>query len=191
MTPLTTSIVIFGASGDLTHRKLIPALFSLYQRGKLPEKTNVVGFARRQYSHEQFRELLLESTKEYAARFAADAWSAFSQSLWYARGDLSNPDDYQALENFLEDIEGENANRLYYLATAPEFFDDVVTNLHAHGMTIEDEGWRRAVIEKPFGYDLASASALNKVVHRSFRENQVYRIDHYIEFRYSIARSVW
>jgi glucose-6-phosphate 1-dehydrogenase len=180
MTALTTSIVIFGASGDLTHRKLIPALFSLHRRGKLPEKTIIVGFARRHYTHEQFRELLLKSAQEHAARFDADAWAAFSQSIWYARGDLNNPDDYQALESFLESIESGNANRLYYLATAPEFFDDVVTNLHACSMTIEDEGWRRVVIEKPFGYDSASAAALNKVIHRSFREDQVYRIDHYL-----------
>jgi glucose-6-phosphate 1-dehydrogenase len=180
MTPLATSIVIFGASGDLTHRKLMPALYSLYQRGKLPEKTNVVGFARRQYTHEQFRELLRASAQEHAARFDQDSWTTFSQSLWYARGDLNSPDDYEALEAFLEEIEGGNANRLYYLATSPEFFDEVMTNLHLRGMTVEDEGWRRAVIEKPFGYDLASASALNKVVHGSFRENQVYRIDHYL-----------
>ncbi len=180
MTPLATSIVIFGASGDLTHRKLIPALFSLYQRGKLPEKTIMVGFARRPYSHEQFRQLLLTSAQEHAAKFDLEAWAHFSQAIWYVRGDLNSTDDYQALATFLENIEGGSANRLYYLATSPEFFDDVMINLHVRGMTIEDKGWRRAVIEKPFGYDLASASALNKVVHSSFRENQVYRIDHYL-----------
>ncbi|MDZ4763622.1 MAG: glucose-6-phosphate dehydrogenase [Chloroflexota bacterium] len=178
---MTTTIVIFGASGDLTHRKLIPALFSLYRRGKLPDETHIVGFARRQYDHAQFRDLLKESATQYAPNFDAEAWGAFAERLWYARGDLNNRDDYATLETFVEGLETEaNANRLYYLATSPEFFEDVVTNLHGLSMNVEEDGWRRVVIEKPFGYDYSTAMALNKIVHSCFREDQIYRIDHYL-----------
>jgi glucose-6-phosphate 1-dehydrogenase len=178
---MTTSIVIFGASGDLTHRKLIPSLFGLHQRGKLPADTHIVGFARRQYEHAQFRDLLRESATKYAPGFDAAAWESFAARIWYARGDLNSREDYAALETFLQTLETQRmANRLYYLATSPEFFQDVVTNLHDLGMSMEEDGWRRAVIEKPFGYDGSTAAALNKVVHSCFREDQIYRIDHYL-----------
>jgi glucose-6-phosphate 1-dehydrogenase len=180
MTGTSTAIVIFGASGDLTHRKLIPALFSLYRRGKLPDQTHIVGFARRPYDHAQFRDLLRESAEQFGMSFDASAWESFAQQVWYARGDLNNEPDYAALEVFLTTIEASTANRLYYLATSPEFFEDVVTNLHACRMNEEDEGWRRVVIEKPFGTDSGSAAALTRTVHACFREDQVYRIDHYL-----------
>ena len=175
----THTIVIFGASGDLTSRKLIPALFSLFRRHRLPPQLQIVGFARRPYSHDEFRGLMRDAVQENDG-FDAGAWDEFSASLFYARGDLNTPDDYDKLHHFLYDIEKKNANRLYYLATAPSYYDAVVTNLHQVGMSSQEDGWRRVVVEKPFGYDLGSARALNHVIHESFDESQVYRIDHYL-----------
>ncbi|MCC6805485.1 MAG: glucose-6-phosphate dehydrogenase [Anaerolineae bacterium] len=175
----TNTIVIFGASGDLTSRKLIPALFSLFRRQRLPGGLQIVGFARRPYSHDEFRGLMRDAVQENDG-FDASAWDEFAPRLFYSRGDLSTRDDFAKLHQFLYEIEKKNANRLYYLATAPSFYDDVVTNLHQVGMSSQEDGWRRVVIEKPFGYDLGSARALNKVIHEAFEESQVYRIDHYL-----------
>jgi glucose-6-phosphate 1-dehydrogenase len=176
-----TTIVIFGASGDLTHRKLIPALFNLYQRERLADGFCIVGFARRPYTDEDFRSLMREAI-ERALGDALDRnqWEAFVQRLYYVRGDLATLEDYRKLEERLEALEQARADRLYYLATAPNYYEAVIDNLHALGMANEDEGWRRIVIEKPFGYDSASADALNRTVHRAFNEAQVYRIDHYL-----------
>lgn len=175
------TIVIFGASGDLTHRKLIPALFSLFRRKRLPNELNIVGYARRPYSHDDFRGLLRAAVeKAEGSRFDEKSWEQFASKLWYSRGDLSTRADYEALYNFLHEIEEGQACRLYYLATAPNFYEPVITNLHALGLSSEDDGWRRIVIEKPFGYDYNSAAALNKIVHEAFDERQVYRIDHYL-----------
>ena len=175
----TNTIVIFGASGDLTSRKLIPALFNLYRRKRLPEPFQIVGFARRPYSHDDFRQLMHDAVQE-AGDFDQAAWDQFSQLLWYSRGDLTKPEDYDTLHKFLYEVEKKNANRLYYLATAPTFYEMAVTNLHKMNMTSEEDGWRRVVVEKPFGYDLGTAKALNHAIHAAFSEKQVYRIDHYL-----------
>ncbi len=177
----SVTIVIFGASGDLTRRKLIPALFNSYRKGRLPEQVNIVGFARRPWSHDDFRGILLDGMKSFAAAtYDADEWADFIQTVWYVQGDLGTAVDYQNLNLYLNDLEGAPANRLYYLATAPRFFAPIVQNLGAAGMAVEDDGWRNLVIEKPFGRDLASAQALNEAVHAVFQESQVYRIDHYL-----------
>ncbi len=177
----TTTIVIFGASGDLTHRKLIPALYNLYRRKRLPPDLNIVGFARRPWSHEHFRELLSEGVKNSEKDgYDEEVWQQFAERIWYSRGDLATRADYETLHQFLYDLERIHANRLYYLATAPNYYEPVVDNLEALGFADETDGWRRVVIEKPFGYDLNSALALNRAVHEAFRENQVYRIDHYL-----------
>lgn len=175
----THTIVIFGASGDLTSRKLIPALFSLFRRQRLPQDLQIVGFARRPYSPDDFRGLMREAVQENDG-FDASAWDEFSAKLYYARGDLNTPEDYDKLHQFLYEVEKVNANRLYYLATAPTYYEAVVTNLHDMGMASQEDGWRRVVIEKPFGYDLGTARELNHVVHQAFDESQVYRIDHYL-----------
>ncbi|NDJ62606.1 MAG: glucose-6-phosphate dehydrogenase [Chloroflexi bacterium] len=179
---MTTSIVIFGASGDLTHRKLIPALFNLFIKQRLPENIQIVGFARRPYDHEQFRGLLRESLEKAAkGAFAEADWETFSQRIFYVRGNLTERDDFATLQSFLYDQEADNADRLYYLATAPDFYDKVVGHLHGLSMNTEESGgWRRLVIEKPFGYDLATATALNKAIQSAFNERQIYRIDHYL-----------
>ena len=175
----TNTIVIFGASGDLTSRKLIPALFNLYRRKRLPEPFQIVGFARRPYTHDEFRQSMQAAVQE-AGDFDQATWDEFSKLLWYSPGDLTKPEDYDALHKFLYKVEKKNANRLYYLATAPAFFELAVTNLHKMNMTSEEDGWRRVVVEKPFGSDLGSAKALNHAIHTAFSEKQVYRIDHYL-----------
>jgi glucose-6-phosphate 1-dehydrogenase len=177
--PIT--LIIFGASGDLTERKLIPALFSSFRKERLPA-FNVVGFARRDWSHDDFRQHLRAGFEKFAPDlFDEAAWDTFSQRLWYSRGDLNNPNDYETLRAFLGELENGPANRLYYLATAPNFFVPIVNSLGGAGLVRErDHGWRHVVIEKPFGHDLDSARELNDAIHQVFREHQVYRIDHYL-----------
>lgn len=176
----TTTIVIFGASGDLTHRKLIPALYRNRRKGRLWESTRIVGVARRDWSDEQFRERLLDGVKRYGGTLDEEVWRAFARNIRYVRGDLEAPGDYGKVGARLKEIEGGASNRLYYLATAPELYGPACGHLAAAGMAEEAEGYRRIVIEKPFGRDLASAMALNQRVHAAFREHQVYRIDHYL-----------
>ncbi len=175
----TNTIVIFGATGDLTSRKLIPALYNLYRRDRLPKEFQIVGFARRPYSNEDFRGTMQKAVQEFS-EFEQETWDKFAPLLYYCRGDLNTPEDYDNLHKFLYQVEQKNANRLYYLATAPSFYEVAVTNLAKMHMTSQEDGWRRVVVEKPFGYDLSSAQALNKVVHQAFDESQVYRIDHYL-----------
>ncbi len=177
--PIT--IVIFGASGDLTERKLIPALFSLYRRQRLPQPLQIVGSARRPYTHEEFRAHLRTGVQQYATEgFDAAAWDAFSAHIWYHAGDSSRAEDMVALDTFLAQLEKGPANRLYYLAVAPTLYVPIVENLGRANMAHEDNGWRRLIVEKPFGHDLASAHALNDTLHQVFAEHQVYRIDHYL-----------
>jgi glucose-6-phosphate 1-dehydrogenase len=178
---LPTSVVIFGASGDLTKRKLVPALYSLYAKDRLQEKINIVGFSRRPFSHDEFRQLLLSGMQELAGAIpVGEDWKQFSQNLWYVRGDLNQVSDFENLRTFLHQLEGEPSNRLYYLATAPFLFPVIIDQLGKSEMIQEENGWRRMVIEKPFGSDLTSAMELNKAVHVVCDESQVYRIDHYL-----------
>ena len=177
----STSIVIFGASGDLTHRKLVPALFNLYRKGRLPKLFQIVGFARRPYSHDEFRGLMQKGVQEFAGEAYSDqVWNEFASRLWYCRGNLDTRADYEALDHFLCDLEEDPANRLYYLATTPDYYTAVVNHLDHARMVSEDEGWRRVVVEKPFGHDLQSALDLNQRLHAVLKEQQIYRIDHYL-----------
>ena len=175
-----TTIVIFGATGDLTQRKLIPALFHNRKKGRLWDRTRIVGVARRDWSDDFFRAHLHEGVRRYGGPFDEKAWAEFAPRIRYVRGDLEVPEDYHTVDQQLRQIEGKPANRLYYLATAPEFYGPACDYLAAAHMAEETAGWRRIIIEKPFGHDLASAVALNHRVHASFREHQVYRIDHYL-----------
>lgn len=176
-----TTIVIFGASGDLTRRKLIPALFNSFAKGRMPEDFHIVGFARRPWDHATFKALLLEGLHEFAAdAFEAEKWEKICERTHYVQGNLTEPDDFAHLNTYLAEIENEPANRLYYLAIAPRFFVPVVEHLGAADMVTEKDGWRRIVVEKPFGHDLASAQALNEAIHHTFQEHQIYRIDHYL-----------
>ncbi len=178
---LPTNIVIFGASGDLTWRKLIPALFNSFRKGRLPGELNVVGFARRPWSHDEFRARLLEGVTQFAADgYNPELWQRFAARIWYVQGNLDNSDDYAGLATFLSGLSDGPTNRLYYFATAPDFFVPIVERLGAAGLAIEDGGWRHIVVEKPFGRDLVSAQELNQAIHTVFQERQVYRIDHYL-----------
>jgi glucose-6-phosphate 1-dehydrogenase len=178
---LSTTIVILGASGDLTERKLIPALFSLDRKGRLPDDIRIVGNARTVYEHGEFREHLRDGVQKYTPElFEAKAWDEFSQRLWYLDGNLKVDEDYQELDRRLQDLEQGSANRLYYLAVAPTLYAPIVRDLGKHKMAHDDVGWRRIVVEKPFGRDLESAQELNHVIHHTFEEPQVYRIDHYL-----------
>ena len=196
------TFVIFGASGDLTSRKLIPALFSLSKKGRLPEQTRIIGFSRTPFSNEDWREEVRKTTAEHAADLYSDAaWREFSEQLYYCPGDIGKLADFNKLSATLETLEaGQSATRVYYLATAPRFYETAVTMLGNAGLAEESQGAR--VIEKPFGIDLASAEHLNEAVHKSFQENQVYRIDHYLgketvqnllvlRFANSIFEPVW
>jgi len=184
-------IVIFGASGDLTRRKLMPALYNLVWKGRIPVSTRIVGFARSDYSHDAFRQAMREGVKEHSDRYDEDDWAVFSRSLYYSPGNPDSVEDFRRLDALLAELEGgqaadtfgtrgQAAGRLYYLATPPQLYPTIVGMLGAVGMQRESNCWRRVVVEKPFGVDLQSARALNEKVHSVFREHQVYRIDHYL-----------
>ena len=180
----STTIVIFGASGDLTWRKLIPALYNNFKKGRLSECANIVGFARRPYTDETFRAYLREGVAQFSPEtFDETVWEKYAAHLHYFQGNLEHGDDFPHLNEFITKLEGGPANRLYYLSTAPEYYGPVVTYLGAAGMSrsqVDWDGWRRIIIEKPFGTDLASAEELNHILHAAFDEHQVYRIDHYL-----------
>ncbi len=175
------SVIIFGASGDLTHRKLIPALFNLYRKGQLPDCAHIIGVARRPLSDQEFINGLRRGAQDLAGLVPeADVWAEFSRRLRYVSADFAALTDFSVLDSHLRAIEARAVNRLYYLATGPEHFVSIIEALGRAGMTREDEGWRRIIIEKPFGRDLASAHRLNETIHAAFVEDQVYRIDHYL-----------
>jgi len=177
-------MVIFGASGDLTHRKLIPALYSLKSKGRLPDGFSVVGFSRTNFSNDQFREEMRASTKKFCdLDVSSSEWEQFSRHLYYFPGDISNSSDFKDLDKFLSQLDQErqgNGNRIYYLAVAPQFYHQIVARLGDLAMAKQDSGWRRIVIEKPFGSDLISARQLNRELLDVFLEGQIYRIDHYL-----------
>ena len=175
------SVVIFGASGDLTQRKLIPGLYNLYLKGRLPDAFRIVGVSRTQFSDDEFREKVQGGVKNFSeATYTDDDWSDFSQYIFYLPGDATSVESYKELDAYLTEREGDVRNRLYYLSTAPSLYAPTLNNLNKAGMADQSNGWRRIVVEKPFGYDLASAHELDAIVHDVFDEEQVYRIDHYL-----------
>ncbi len=178
---LPTSIVIFGASGDLTGRKLIPSFFNLFRKRKSPRDFHILGFGGTEYSDEAFRAHLRKALEQFAGYdYTEEEWSLFAPRLGYLQGHYDAPADFERLAAHLAKLEGGRANRLYYNAIPPSLFPAIIANLDATGQLIEDGGWRRVVVEKPFGTDLASARELNAQIHRVLREDQVYRIDHYL-----------
>ena len=169
----TTTIVIMGVTGDLARRKLLPALFQLGCKGRLPEGLRVVGFARRDYSDDQFREFMWDGVQEFGdLAVRRDDWAIFARQLFYVGGNLDIPEDFIRLRQRLQEMEGSDgtANRLFYLSIGPQLFGTTVKNLGASGLAGESGGWRRVVIEKPFGKDLESAQSLNRAVHEVFEE---------------------
>ncbi len=176
-----TTIIIFGASGDLTQRKLIPALYNSFRKQRLPCDIKIVGYARRPYDDESFRTRLQEGVIEFSpSTYDPELWQVFSPLVSYFQGNLNSTADFAMLNQYLTSLEHGESNRLYYLATAPSFYETVVNNLGVHGMAQEVNKWRNLVVEKPFGHDLESARLLNQSIHRVFNEHQVYRIDHYL-----------
>jgi glucose-6-phosphate 1-dehydrogenase len=176
-----TTIIIFGASGDLTWRKLVPALYNNHIKGRMSGCGEIVGYARRPYTDETFRQRLQEGVKTFSPEsYDQTRWEEFSSKLIYYQGNLDVPEDFKRLHDFLGQREAKSANRLYYLATAPEHYIPVVNYLGQAGLSTQSEGWRRIIVEKPFGKDLGSARELNKTLHSVFEESQVYRIDHYL-----------
>jgi glucose-6-phosphate 1-dehydrogenase len=178
-------MVIFGASGDLTRRKLIPALYDLAAQRRLPMEFAVVGVSRTEMSHDDFREKLHDALEEHrSGQISEDVWESFSKSIFYLPGDSKKPETYKELKNFLtrlDDERGTEGNRIYYLSSSPSLFPTIVEHLGGAGMNREEDGaYARLVVEKPFGRDLESARELNGELRRYFEEHQIYRIDHYL-----------
>ncbi|MEW4451424.1 glucose-6-phosphate dehydrogenase [Bremerella sp. JC817] len=178
---MSHTIVIFGASGDLTSRKLIPALYLLSRKGRLPENTRIVGMSRTEFSHDAWRADLKETTAKFTDnKFDEETWAKFAANVYYHPGDLTKLEDLKGLKSFLEEVEAGPAERVYYLSTAPRLYISAIDCLGESGLANQEEGSRRIVLEKPFGYDLNTAKQLNKDVNRVFPEDTVYRIDHYL-----------
>ncbi|MDB9511897.1 glucose-6-phosphate dehydrogenase [Kamptonema animale CS-326] len=176
-------LVIFGASGDLTQRKLVPAIYQMKRDRRMPPEITVVGVARRPWSHDYFREQMRQGIEEFGEGIGPeDFWKDFAQGLYYFPGDIDNPESYEKLKVFLAEIDEKRrtrGNRVFYLSVSPNFFPEAIRQLGAAGM-LSDPSKQRLVIEKPFGRDLSSAKALNRVVQNVCTEQQVYRIDHYL-----------
>jgi glucose-6-phosphate 1-dehydrogenase len=179
-TPEPTALVIFGASGDLTRRKLLPALYHLARGQRLPARFAVVGVARSPMSDDEFRQQLHDSLKEFAGLNAPDqVSSALAREMAYVQGEMDDPALYDKLKACLTE-RGVPQGVLFYLAIPPTVYGTVVERLGAAGLTRSDGGWRRVIVEKPFGTDLASARALNDLMHAHLDESQIFRIDHYL-----------
>jgi len=178
------ALVIFGASGDLNKRKLMPALFRLAYDRRLSAGFAIIGVSRSPLSDDQFRERMCEAVKEFSedTQFEPDVWQAFAQGLFYVPGDIGDPDMYQRLGQKLSEIEQSRhtgGNVLFYLSVQPSQYARAAQGLGEAGLG-SGNGWRRLVVEKPFGHDLESARALSDELHKVFQESDVYRIDHYL-----------
>jgi glucose-6-phosphate 1-dehydrogenase len=183
--PQPCTVVIFGATGDLTHRKLIPALYNLAADGDLPSSLTVVGFARRDKSDDQFRKELEEATRKFSRQGVQDElWNSFANRVFYHRSEFGDAEGYKSLVKRLDEIDaqfGNRGNRLFYLSVAPSEFEGILTNLKESGLNKSPSGgWSRVIVEKPFGYDLATARELNTVVNNTFAEADTFRIDHFL-----------
>ncbi|PYL82842.1 MAG: glucose-6-phosphate dehydrogenase [Verrucomicrobia bacterium] len=183
--PQPCTIVIFGATGDLTHRKLIPALYNLAADGDLPPAVTIVGFARREKSDDQFRNELENASRKFSRQTVRDdIWKTFAESIFYHRSEFEDEGGYKTLAKRLDKIDkesGTRGNRLFYLAAAPDQFESILKHLKAAGLNETCKGsWARVIVEKPFGTDLPSARELNRIVRNSFTEEQTYRIDHFL-----------
>ena len=175
-------IVIFGASGDLTHRKLIPALYNLYKIGRLSENFSVLGVARSELNDETFREKMREALIRNEET-TPDTLDAFCSHLYYQAVNTSDAQDYGKLVPRLDELHDKYqtcGNTLYYMSTPPSLYGVIPECLAAHGLNTEKYGWKRIIVEKPFGYDEKTAQALDVQIHRFFEEHQIYRIDHYL-----------
>ncbi|MFL5714248.1 MAG: glucose-6-phosphate dehydrogenase [Chloroflexota bacterium] len=185
--PDPSIVVLFGATGDLAHRKVIPALYHLWRTNLLPHEFMLVAIGRRPYTDDTFRAEIHTALEKYSRVLPldVDAWESFAKRIEYLQFDFGDPKGFDTLSEYLDTHDAEHGtrgNRLFYLATQPSQFAEIVGQLGRVGLDHElhEGGWRRVVIEKPFGHDLESAKRLNREVGKVFRESQVYRIDHYL-----------
>ncbi|MFO0851148.1 MAG: glucose-6-phosphate dehydrogenase [Gemmataceae bacterium] len=183
--PAPLTVVIFGASGDLTARKLVPALFNLSRGGRLPAEARVLGVARSQYTDPSFRDHLgLRARDMFQAageEWDEAAWNTFAGRVHYVASDVTQPGGMDPVRKWFDETEGaQGGRRLYYLSVSPDLYPGLSTTLGEAGFNKEQGGFRRLVIEKPFGHDKATAAELNRVLHQHWREDQLYRIDHYL-----------
>ena len=176
------TLVIFGATGDLTARMLLPALTALCAGGHLPDNFAVVGASRTELTDDAFRERMGQAAKEFGDCDAA-AWAAMASRFTYKQVHYDDPASFTALAGFLDDLAKERnlgPNRIFYLAVPPTVYEDIAVNLAGAGLAEETGGYARLVIEKPFGRDLETARVLEKALHTRFAEHQIFRIDHYL-----------
>lgn len=178
-------IVIFGATGDLTKRKLIPAIFQLKKHGLLPEKFAILGTGRRDHTHETFRQKMQEALHEFSEDKNLDESlvKEFIGSLYFTFMDFTKDENYIKLKEKIAEVQktsGIGGNIIYYLATPPSLYGVIPNDLARHGMNDQSDGWKKIIIEKPFGYDLQSAKELNAKLLKHYKEEQIYRIDHYL-----------
>lgn len=178
-----TTIVLFGATGDLAKRKIYPALYNLFLERKLPETFSLIGMGRREWSDEFFQAQVEKSLHEFSRRQGDhDSVKSFVKAFRYSVLNISHKEDYIKLLQLVEQREAElgiPSNRLFYLSVGPEFFEPIAENIQSSGLG-STQGWKRLVIEKPFGHDLQSARDLNRKLSESFTEEEIYRIDHYL-----------
>ncbi|KJK33817.1 glucose-6-phosphate dehydrogenase, partial [Streptomyces variegatus] len=180
-----SGLVIFGVTGDLSRKKLMPAVYDLANRGLLPPGFSLVGFARREWAHEDFAQEVHDAVKEHARTpFREEVWQQLIQGMRFVQGTFDDDDAFERLRSTIEELDkaqGTGGNFAFYLSVPPSAFPVVIQQLKKHQLADQTGGsWRRAVIEKPFGHNLASAEELNKVVHEVFAPEQVFRIDHYL-----------
>ena len=177
-------VVIFGASGDLAHKELIPSLFALNCHKLMPEHCAVIGFSRTKFSDDDFRNEMFEAVKKDSI-CGEDQWKDFAKNLFYIPGDFKDEasESYEKLKKKIHDLQKKlnlPDNILFHLSTAPSFYSTIVKKLGAAGLSKSRNGWRRIIIEKPFGTDEQSARELDKDIHQVFEENQIFRIDHFL-----------
>lgn len=199
-------ITIFGGTGDLTHRKLIPALHNLAHEGLLPEEFAIVGVGRKAMNHIEYRNELMASVEKFSRyKVKPKIWERFASRIYYYNLNFDDSDSYTGLKTYLENIDeaiGTKGNRLYYLSVAPSYFETITLNLQKHSMAENKESWQRIVIEKPFGRNLETAGYLNRVISNVFPADNIFRIDHYlgkemlqnllvIRFGNSMFESIW
>lgn len=183
-TPQPNTLIIYGATGDLTKRKLVPSLFNLYQQGLLPVDFRIIAFARRDKNDDIFRSEMAEALQKYHNEIESkESLYRFLNIIHYIRGDFTTSDANTNLAVFLKELEqkrGIPGNRLFYLSTPPSVYQIIIKNLGAVQLNKSENGWTRIIIEKPFGHDLETAKQLSLIVNNVFNENQIYRIDHYL-----------
>ncbi|WP_424892704.1 glucose-6-phosphate dehydrogenase [Streptomyces sp. XH2] len=180
-----SGLVIFGVTGDLSRKKLMPAVYDLANRGLLPPGFSLIGFARRDWENEDFAQIVHDAVKEHARTpFREEVWQQLVQGCRFVQGDFDDDEAFEKLKSTVQELDqaqGTGGNFAFYLSVPPKWFPKVVQQLKKHGLAEQKEGsWRRAVIEKPFGHDLASAQELNRIVHEVFPTEEVFRIDHYL-----------